>query len=325
MAKTTRQQPARGTASESRYSLMEFMGEFPDDGACLDYLWRSRYSPDGEHAHCPRCDQERSFKRYATAQRRQSWTCVGCGLHLHPTAGTVFHKSSTSLHLWFYALYLITSTRCGISAKQLERELGVTYKTAWRMFNVIRNSLMSDDGTILSGEVEMDETYLTPKRRLSDPPGQQGRSLRERVVMGAVERQGRVVARYVGSASTKEAEAISGLHILPSTMVFTDESPIYKNLIKRGYVHRRVKHSAGVYVDGDAHVQAMEGFWSLVKSGIRGTYQSVSSKWLQSYLDEYAWRYNHREFTRRRPGMRRMPIGEAKFRLLVLRACRPSA
>ncbi|HEY8675107.1 MAG TPA: transposase, partial [Candidatus Dormibacteraeota bacterium] len=92
MADTTRQNPTRGTASESRYSLMEFMREFPDDAACLDHLWKARFAPDGEHALCPRCDKTRSFKRYATAQRRQSWTCTGCGLHLAPTAGTIFHK-----------------------------------------------------------------------------------------------------------------------------------------------------------------------------------------------------------------------------------------
>src|SRR5207237_2465119 len=91
---------------------------------------------------CPKCDQDRTFKRYKTAQRRQSWTCTACGHHVHPTAGTIFHKSSTSLHLWFYAMYLITSTRCEISAKHLERELGVHYKTAWSMFNKIRNELM---------------------------------------------------------------------------------------------------------------------------------------------------------------------------------------
>ena len=102
---------------------MEFMREFPDDAACLD-LWRTRYSPDGEHADARSATRAR-FKRYATKQRRQSWTCTGCGHHVHPTAGTIFTRSSTSLHLWFYAMYLMTSTRCGISAKQLERELGV--------------------------------------------------------------------------------------------------------------------------------------------------------------------------------------------------------
>src|ERR1700686_3205245 len=150
-----RRNPPRGTASESRFSVMEFMAEFPDDAACLNHLWRTRYSPDGEHAECPRCKVTRTFKHYANGDGRPSWTCTACGWHVHPTAGTIFHKSSPSLHLWFYALFLITSTRCGISAKQLERELGVTYKTAWRIFNVIRNSLMSQDNltVVLGGKV----------------------------------------------------------------------------------------------------------------------------------------------------------------------------
>jgi transposase-like protein len=322
-----RKNPTRGTASESRFSLMEFVKEFPDGDACMAYLWRTRYSPDGEHALCPRCQVERKFHHYSNADRRQSWTCTVCGLHVHPTAGTIFHKSSTSLHLWFYALFLITSTRCGISAKQLERELGVTYKTAWRMFNVIRNSLMADDGIGLSGEIEMDETYFNPKRRLSEPVGQMGRSLRERVVVGAVERQGPVVARYAPQGATSaEVDEIVRLRVLPASMVYTDQSAIYNYLDGEGshHYHRRVNHSAGVYVDGPVHTQSIEGFWSLLKSGIRGTYHSVSSKWLQSYLNEYAWRYNHREVTRRQPGVRRMPVGEAKFRLLLARACRPA-
>src|ERR1039457_7058492 len=322
---TDRKNPTRGTASESRYSLMEFMAEFPDDDACLAYLWQSR-SADGEHAVCPRCEVERTFRKYETTQRRQSWTCTSCGHHLHPTAGTIFHKSSTSLHLWFYALYLITSTRCGISAKQLERELGVTYKTAWRMFNVIRNSLMSQDNlsVVLSGDVEMDETYLTRKRRLSDGPGQHGRSLNERVVMGAVQRQGQVVVKYVPAATLIEASRLARVHLLPPTTIFTDEFRIYDNLEGLEVAaHYRIKHSAKVYVDGDVHTQTIEGFWSLVKGGLRGVYRSVSTKWLQSYLDEYAWRYNHREFTPRQRGVKRVPVGGAKFRLLLGLACRP--
>ncbi len=146
MAPVDRKNPKRAASSESQQSLMEFLREYPDDEACLRWLWRTRYSPDGEHAYCPECEQERVFKRYQTSQRRQSWACTACGHHLHPTAGTIFHKSSTSLHWWFCAIYLMTSTRCGISAKQLERELGVTYKTAWRMANLIRNELMTQDG-----------------------------------------------------------------------------------------------------------------------------------------------------------------------------------
>jgi transposase-like protein len=142
MAPEVRKNPIRSKSSESQYYLMEFMREFPDDDACLEWLWRNRYSPDGTYAECPKCETERAFKKYDTSQRRQSWTCQGCGYHMHPTAGTIFHKSSTSLHLWFYAMHLMTSTRCEISAKQLERELGVTYKTAWRMANLICNELM---------------------------------------------------------------------------------------------------------------------------------------------------------------------------------------
>lgn len=304
---------------------MEFMREFPDDAACLSHLWRSRYSPDGEHAECPRCKVERTFRHYLNADGRPSWTCTACGWHVHPTAGTIFHKSSTSLHLWFYALYLITSTRCGISAKQLERELGVTYKTAWRMFNVIRNSLMADQGTVLSGTVEMDATYLVPKRRASDPVGHSGRSLRERVVMGAVERGGKVVAMHVDGENSASADHIANTHILPASMIYTDYMRAYQFDGSTRWSHARINHSAQIYVDGDVHTQTIEGFWSLVKSGLRGTYHSVSSKWLQSYLDEYAWRYNHREHTKRERGVRRRQLGEAKFRLLLAAACRPVA
>jgi len=144
---------------------MEFIREFPDDAACLERLWLNRFSDDGEHAECPKCDRTRKFHKVAS---RPAWDCDTCGYHLHPTAGTIFHKSSTSLHLWFYAMHLMTSTRCGISAKQLERELGVTYKTAWRMANLIRNELMvQDDDATFTGEVELDETYVGGKPRAS--------------------------------------------------------------------------------------------------------------------------------------------------------------
>src|SRR5438874_4221818 len=159
MPPVNRKNPIRAKTSESEYTLMEFMREFPDDDACLLWLWKTRYSEDGTHAECPKCKQVREFARYPTAQQRQSWTCTGCGFHLHPTADTIFHKSSTSLHLWFYAMYLMASTRCGISAKQLQRELGVTYKTAWRIFKQMR-SLLDEDVTGLAVEVEADETYV---------------------------------------------------------------------------------------------------------------------------------------------------------------------
>jgi transposase-like protein len=157
-----RNEPKRGKGSDSRYSLMEFMRECPDDAACLDMLWRERYAPDGHRATCPKCKRTQKFHRIAS---RPAYSCDTCGHALYPLAGTIFHKSSTSLHLWFYAMYIMASTRCGVSAKQLERELGVTYKTAWRMFNLIRNKLMADDGMQLRGDIEADETSVDGKPR----------------------------------------------------------------------------------------------------------------------------------------------------------------
>src|SRR5438067_10194131 len=152
MAAKDRNNPIRQASSDSDYSLMEFMREYPDDAACLDRLWRDRFAPDGSHAHCLRCGRERKFHRTST---RASYTCDTCGLHIHPMKGTIFEKSTTSLHQWFYAMYLMVSTRCGISAKQLEREIGTSYKTAHRIMKKIRTELMNDDGEPLGGDVEI--------------------------------------------------------------------------------------------------------------------------------------------------------------------------
>src|SRR5437588_296116 len=151
MPPVDRHNPIRAASSESSVSLMEFMREFPDDETCLRHIWRERFAPDGEHAFCQRCEAERVFKRYETAQKRPCWFCSACGFRIHPLKGTTFERSSTSLQLWFYAMYLITSTRCGISAKHLERELGVTYKTAWRMFNKIRKPTDERRGSAADG------------------------------------------------------------------------------------------------------------------------------------------------------------------------------
>ena len=312
MPPANRNQPKRATSSESQYSIMEFMKEYPDDATCLEVLWRRRYSPDGEHADCPKCETERVFKRYDTKQQRQSWTCTVCGHHLHPTAGTIFHKSSTSLHLWFYAMYLMTSTRCGISAKQLERELGVTYKTAWRIAKEIRNELMEQSDEPLGGTVELDETYVGGKaknmheaqRRRLGGRGTAGKQ----AVFGMVERRGRVVAVTVPNVATVTLMPYIQEHVIPASIVYTDEMSSYNPLRGKGYRHDQINHSEKVYVSGDVHTNTIEGFWSLVKRGISGVYHSVSAKHLQGYLNEYAWRYNHRD------------DGRAMFELALLRA-----
>jgi transposase len=283
---------------------MEFVQTYKDDDACLEWLWRNRYAQDGKHAHCPKCDQEREFKKYVTKQRRQSWTCIACGQHVHPTAGTIFEGSSTSLHLWFYAMYLMASTRCGISAKQLERELGVTYKTAWRMMNLIRNQLMVQDDAPLEARVEADETWIGGKPRAADirraresaHPEQAKQIWRQKktAVFGAVQRQGQVRAIIIPDSSAATLRGTLTRFVLPASTIYTDEWNAYVNAGKLYKQHLRIPHNQNIYVMGDVHTNTIEGFFSLVKNGIRGVYHSVSDKWLQGYLNEYAWRYNHR-------------------------------
>jgi|SRR5208282_1009548 len=160
MSKVNRNNPVRSDASEGLYSLMEFEREYPDDAACLEMLVKRLY-PGG--IFCPTC---KAITKHHREAKRPSYACQNCGHHEHPMRGTIFQDSATSLTLWFYAIYLMSSTRCGISAKQLERELGVTYKCAWRMFNRIRSMLNeNDDGPKLSGKVEVDESFYGGKKR----------------------------------------------------------------------------------------------------------------------------------------------------------------
>jgi transposase len=287
MARSDRYNPRRSTASQSRYSFYEFDRDFPDDDACFEWLTRHLY-PEG--ITCPKCARVTSHYR---VKGRTALACQNCGHHEYPLAGTIFQGSSTSLRLWFHGFYLMSQTRCGISAKQLERELGVTYKCAWRMFNKIRSVLANDVTTPLAGKVEADETYFNRSRRIANRTGKSGRSPGAQTVFGMVERKGRVVARHVPNATVDTLSHEIDLHVLPSSMVYTDMHPSYS---RTGdfYQHRRINHSAGVYVDGDIHTQTIEGFWSTLKGGLRGVYHSVSAKWLQSYLDEYCFRYNHR-------------------------------
>src|SRR5215218_6946072 len=169
-----------------RYTINDFNRDYPDEDTCLERLRNRRY-PNG--STCEKC--ERVTKYHRDAERR-SYSCQWCGYHVHPTAGTIFEKSTTSLRLWFYAIFKMASTRCGISAKQLERELGVAYRTAWRMMNRIRNELMADNGEQLFGDVEIDETSWGGKPRGRKLNRREVAAFREAkpTILGMVERGG---------------------------------------------------------------------------------------------------------------------------------------
>ena len=264
----------------------EFLRLFPDNDTCLEYL-KERFYPDG--TACPKCGKASKFHRI---KGRSAYSCQFCGTHVYPTAGTIFHKSTTSLQMWFWAIFLMSSTRCGISAKQLEREIGVTYKTAHRMFKQIR-TLLSDDGDPLDGNVEVDETYVGG--RWKGRRGRPGEGDKEKTpVLAMVERGGRVKAMRVPNVKRATLMPRVEERVLPGSMIFTDEWAAYDHLCEKGYTHRRIRHREKVYVVGDVHTNTIEGFFGLLKNGIRGVYHAVSREYLQSYLDEYSFRYNQR-------------------------------
>jgi transposase len=264
------------------FTVAQFHKTFPDDDACLDALKDMIY-PDG--ITCRVCLVVRLHHRRTG---RKQYACDYCGALVAPLAGTIFEKSSTPLTSWFYAMFIMSATRCGISAKQLERELGVTYKTAWRMFNQIRK-LMGEDVSMLHGEVEVDETYVGGYRRRV-----MGRGVGKTPVVGVVQRGGKVAALVTPNVARRTVMPIIQSKVLPASMIYTDDYKVYDRLAQNGYGHRRINHSEKVYVVGRIHTNTIEGFWSLLKNGIRGVYHAVSAKHLQSYVDEYTFRYNHR-------------------------------
>ena len=286
---------------ELRYTRNQFDKDFPNDDVCLEQVKQQRW-PSGM-VFCATCEKERKHYRVTG---RTAYACDRCGHHVYPLAGTIFEKSTTPLRIWFQAMYLMGSTRCGISAKQIQRETGVTYKTAWRMFKQIR-LLLAEDVQLEGHCVEMDETFVGGRRRkrtMYDPNN-------KTCVVGMVERKGgRVIAVIADDNSKKTLHDIAHEKILPKSTVFTDEHASYKGL-DVDYQHHRVNHSQGVYVTGNVHTNTIEGFWSLVKRGLGGVYHSVSKKYLQSYLNEYAYRYNHRE------------CGNLIFPLILERASQP--
>src|SRR5213079_2533307 len=207
-----------------KYTKKDFDRQFPDDATCLEWL-KSYLYPEG--VFCEKCNRVTKHHRVAS---RPSYSCDSCGHHVHPTAGTIFHKSPTPLTTWFYAIYLMASTRCGISAKQIQRETGVTYKTAWRMFKQIRSMLGENDPIGGKGKgVETDEMYYGGYRKNGGGRqlrGDRGETVKTAVV-GMVERKGRVIARTVQNAQGATLLPVIREYVMPKTTIFTDELTAY--------------------------------------------------------------------------------------------------
>jgi transposase len=208
---------------ELRYTFEDFNREFPEDDACLEYVKEQRFP--GGMAHCEACGKETKHHRIAD---RTCYSCQSCGTQVYPLAGTIFEKSTTSLRTWFYAMYLMGSTRCGISAKQIQRETGVTYKTAWRMFRQIR-TLMSEDLQLEGPTVEIDETYYGGVRKYGTGRPMQG-DKKKKPIVGVVERKGRVVAKTVETVGSATLLGVVREHVLPESTIYSDEHRGYDGI-----------------------------------------------------------------------------------------------
>lgn len=269
-----------------RFTVKEFFERYPDDDACLDEIMAARM-PD--LLACPGCGVA-SPKFHRLSQRR-AYSCQDCGHHYYPCADTLFKDSRTPLRSWFYAIYLFTQSRHGVPAKELERALGVTYKCAWRMAREIRKLMTSDRPTKLWGHIEMDETLVGG----ANVARRKGRKFKKTMLVGMLERDGRVVVVKARNARKVTLRRIVAKNIVQGSTVSTDEHKGYILLPADGYEHGTVNHRAAQYVDGKHGTQAIESFWARLKLSIRGTHVFVSPKYLQFYAGEFAWRHSNRE------------------------------
>lgn len=242
-----------------KYTIKQFQEEFPNDTVCLEYLFNKRFEKE--------CGCGGTFYRN---KKRKSYVCSRCNQNASPTKGTIMEKSSTALTLWFYAIYLFSVSKNGVSAKELQRQLGVTYKCAWRIANKIR-SLMKGDNDLLTGTVEVDETYFGGRRPMSE-----GRKTKS-ALMGMVERGGRTRINVIPNIQTHIVLNQIRDNVSRDAKIMSDEYSTYKKLSKFGYQSQRVKHGKGHYVNGNIHTNTIEGFWSQLKRGSkRNLYPCIS-------------------------------------------------
>ena len=266
-------------------TFKEFFTTFPDDEACLNHLMDVRY---GFEHKCRKCERDSKFSRVSS---QRAFACQFCGDHVYPCVGTPFESSRTSLQTWFYAMYLFATTSHGVSAKELQRQLGVTYKCAWRMGHEIRKHMADIDGeTPLSGTIEVDETYIGGKRKGKRGRGADGKT----VVFGMLERDGKVMTKIVPDAKTRTLQPIILNNVHAGSEIQSDEWFAYRGLDTKGYTHQTVEHGQGEYAKNGVHVNGIEGYWSILKKGIRSTHIHVGKEYLANYAKEFEYRYNSR-------------------------------
>lgn len=269
-------------------TLRKFLDRFPTEGSCLDHLFQVRYGTDFD---CPKCGRP---AKYSRVKGRRAYQCNWCANQLYPTAGTPFDRTRTSLRDWFTVMFMFCTTRNGVAAKEVERQLGVTYKTAWRMCHEIRKYMAQVDGDDPVGDflrtVEIDETFIGGYEE--GAKGGKGKT----VVLGMLQRRGHIVTKVVPNRKSGTMLPLIKQYVKPHTEVHTDELVTYGGLGTMRYTHKTVCHVREEYVGpGGVSVNGIEGFWSSLKRGINGTHIHVSAKHLQKHLGEFEYRWNMRQ------------------------------
>lgn len=283
----TKSKSAKRAPVTAGMNLPRLVEEFGSEDRCREYLDGLRW-PDGRA--CIRCGVTKGI---SYVQNRAQYECESCGYHFSVTAGTALHDTHLPLWKWLMATYLMCESKKGVSANQLKRMLGVSYKTAWYLCHRIRHAMATLNEAPLSGIVEVDETYVGGKVR------GRGRAYKgnKSMVVGAVQRGGpirlKVEDRPVPTKKTLHAfiaERIAG----NAEAIYTDDLPSYRGCGDADTRHESVNHRANEWVRGDVHTQSVENVWSLFKRSIVGSYHHLSAKHLPAYVDEMEWRFNNR-------------------------------
>jgi transposase-like protein len=276
---------------EQRYGITSLAKDFPNDDACLDFLF------DAQHSRSCSCGG--SYRRIVG---RKQYQCSKCRFQIAPTAGTIFHKSDTPLTLWFKAILAFSNAKSGVSAKYMERELEVTYKTAWRMLTMIRKAL-GQKGDKLKGDVETDAAYFGGKKSGGKNNSTLSQAVAAKsVVMAVIQRKGDMRAEVVPNMGTWTTKDFIEKHVEKGSRLITDGSKNYER-VAVGYDRHSVDHHKGEYVRGDVYVNNVESFWGHVKRSMKGTHKVVSKKHLQEYLDGFVFHYNNRYSDKERFGV----------------------
>lgn len=280
-------------------NILSILERFPNQTACVEYLEEIRWN--GKPV-CPYCN---SFNIYINNRYQQKYYCGKCRNCFSVTVKSIFHDTKIPLQKWFLAIILFLNAKKGISAKQIQRDLNISYPTAWRMLHQIRKAMSSEiDKTLFTGILEMDETYIGGKPKKSkdiENKSKKGRGTKKTPIVGIVDRDNKKVYAEV-ALPNKKNQKLTGKQLLnilekvaENNIIMTDEFKGYNILDKDLRFFRQIINHKFEFSRENIHTNSIESFWAILKRGVYGIYHHISLKYLQRYIDEFTFRYNHRD------------------------------